>query len=200
MIKVGIIDYKAGNTRSLFNTLTKIGCSDIRISNKKKEIKECTHIILPGVGNYQYAITQMKKNGLVEYLKSIDFQNDSKKLLGICLGMQLLFESSLEDGYMEGIGLFKGTVQPLKNDKLNPLPNIGWREVMWKEQKKVEDYYFAHSYRVHSDSSNIIVATSKFIHEFPAIVKMGNILGTQFHPEISGEQGKKFLKDFIFHE
>ena len=206
--KIVIIDYGVGNILSIKNAITFHGYRPV-ITNKHSEIENATHIILPGVGAYPSAMNKLKDLNL---LKPINKARDNQAyILGICLGMQVLFESSEEFETTKGLGLVKGKIIMLNKFKqgLNfKLPNIGWRncDVDFKNDKidilkdilSTDEFYFVHSYALVDYEKNLNVLKSKYQSiEFPAIIKHDNIYGCQFHPEKSGSQGLRIIKNFL---
>ena len=193
-MRVGVIDLRISNLRSICNLLE---FSDIKykIINKDNKLDLCDKYILPGVGSYDVAIELMRLSGIDVFLK--DEIKVGKSLLGICLGMQLLFEES-EEGKEKGLALFKGKVKKFKNDKLR-IPHMGWNNVYGKNfysDLNNEKFYFAHSYYVECKEENIY-AYSDYSIKFPAIVRQNNFYGIQFHPEKSNQNGLELLKKIL---
>ena len=197
---VCIVDYNAGNLMSLYQVIVRVSGYKTIISNKINDLKNADYIILPGVGSYSYVSNFLAKNKLDSTLIKlmIDYQ---KPVLGICLGMQILFESSEEFGYSKGLGIFKGNIRKLPINKLFPLPNIGWKEVIVDSAShssfKSGWYYFAHSFHLNNHESQIVVGESSYGIQFPAIINYNNFYGVQFHPEKSSQCGTDFLKSFF---
>lgn len=199
---IAVIDYGVGNLFSLCSSLKKIG-AQCCVTDSAKEIEKADKLILPGVGAFGDAADKLKKSGLADIVKQS--AEDGKPLLGICLGMQMLFEKSYEYGEHEGLGLIKGVVRPL-SDFISGLkiPHMGWNSLDIKDKdcpilrnSKSGDYvYFVHSFcGVCSDDSQL-AATTFYGTNITAVVERGNIFGTQFHPEKSGETGLKILQAF----
>ncbi len=196
---IAIIDYGVGNLFSLEHSLNRINAESVVTSDINK-IKSADKLILPGVGAFGDAARILKDGGLDVVIKE-ECKKD-KPLLGICLGMQLLFEKSYEYGEWEGLGLIKGEVVPIKqyvNDL--KIPHMGWNSLIFKDDNpifrdiKQGDYvYFVHSYfaKCHEGLS----ATTMYGAELTAAVRKNNVYGTQFHPEKSGETGLKILNAF----
>ena len=192
-----IIDYGVGNLFSLAGSLKKIGEETV-ITSDAAEIERCDRIILPGVGAFGDAINKLKATGLVPYLKSTD-----KNILGICLGMQLLFEKSYEYGCHEGLGLISGEVKFLGDDVEGlKIPHMGWNSLTFKKESALFKYvregdyvYFVHSYYGKNCDSSVS-ATADYGVPVTAAVENGNVFGTQFHPEKSGKVGLNILKAF----
>ena len=203
---IAVIDYGVGNLFSLLSSLNYVGLHT-KLTNDIEEIKNANGIILPGVGAFRDAIGNLEKYGLKETL--ISEAKKRKPFLGICLGMQMLFEKSYEYGEYEGLGLINGTVEEIKkyipeNSDLK-IPHMGWNSLIinerFKDDKILKDVdnneyvYYVHSYFAKTDMKNI-VAYSEYGTKIPGIVKNENIYGMQFHPEKSGDTGLKLLKNW----
>lgn len=203
---IAVIDYGVGNLFSLLSSLNYVGL-DTKLTNNIEEIKNAEGIILPGVGAFRDAIGNLEKYGLKEIL--INEAKNGKPFLGICLGMQMLFEKSYEYGEYEGLGLINGTVQEIKkyipkNSDLK-IPHMGWNSLAindaFKDDKILKDVYnneyvyYVHSYFAKTDMKNI-VAYSEYGTKISGIVKNENVYGMQFHPEKSGDTGLKLLKNW----
>lgn len=197
-----IVDYGLGNLRSVYNALLWLG-ADVKISSKPSEIDKADKVILPGVGSFKDTIKLLKERDLIESIKR--FLERGGLYLGICLGLQILFEES-QEGDIEGLGIFKGRVRRFQKKGLK-VPHMGWNQIKIKDQaskikilKGITDnsnFYFVHSYYVEPKDKDIIVATSNYGGEFVSIVNRNNIYATQFHPEKSQEIGLSFLKNFL---
>lgn len=192
-----IVDYGAGNLSSLQRAFEQIGL-DVEISDDKEAIQNASSIILPGVGAFGAAMDELKKRNLIEVLKKKAMEGTP--FLGICLGMQLLYEFSEEEGKYEGIGLLKGTIK--KIPETVKVPHMGWNSLTFYKQDPIlknnlnGDYvYFVHSYYAQADDENL-VAYSDYGVKVPAIVNSENIYGMQFHPEKSSDAGLNLLKTF----
>ena len=203
---ITIINYGSGNilsAKQLFARVIKTENidADICISDKPETIKNSTHIVLPGQGAFETCI-----NGLKEIPGMIDELNDSvvtkkKPFFGICVGMQLLANNSLENGDHKGLGWIDGTIEKLPNESLK-MPHMGWNSisVLNKNLKiipKETDYYFVHSYYFNCKNKENILAQTNYGIDFPSIVNKENIYGLQFHPEKSSDQGLDIIKSFI---
>lgn len=199
---IAIVDYGVGNLFSLRSSLNAIGEDNI-ITSDKEIIKKADRIILPGVGAFSDAIRKLRDSGLDKVI--IDEVNNKKPLLGICLGMQLLFDKSFEYGEHTGLGLIKGNIKPIKDVINNNLkvPHMGWNGLIFKVKdnplfKYIKDgdcVYFVHSYYA-TDCNENVIATAEYDKELTASVCKNNVFGCQFHPEKSGEVGLKILKAF----
>ena len=203
---IAVIDYGVGNLFSLLSSLKYVGLNT-KLTNDIEEIKNANGIILPGVGAFRDAIGNLEKYGLKETL--INEAKNGKPFLGICLGMQMLFEKSYEYGEYEGLGLINGTVEEIKkyipeNSDLK-IPHMGWNSLIinerFKDDKILKDVdnneyvYYVHSYFAKTDMKNI-VTYSEYGTKIPGIVKNENVYGMQFHPEKSGDTGLKLLKNW----
>lgn len=197
---IAIVDYGVGNLFSLKSSLDFIGAQNV-ITNDANVIKKADKIILPGVGAFADAIKLLHQTGLVPVLKQQVSQG--KPLLGICLGMQLLFENSFEYGCHKGLGFIKGDVCPIADDvdKNLKIPHMGWNSLDIKKQSPLFKYikdgdyvYFVHSY--YAKNSDAVIATSNYGIDLTAMVQNGNVFGAQFHPEKSGETGLAILRAF----
>lgn len=196
-----IIDYGVGNLFSLVSSLKKIGEEAI-VSSDKDIISQADRIILPGVGAFGDAIAKLNESGLSDII--MEEVSKGKPLLGICLGMQLLFERSFEYGENKGLGLIKGEIRALSEVIPNNLkiPHMGWNGLHFKKDspifdglKEDDEVYFVHSFAGFYCEENLI-ATAEYGVEVTAAVNDKNVYGVQFHPEKSGEKGLKILKNF----
>jgi len=197
---IAVIDYGVGNLFSLTASLKYIGAETI-VTNKKEEILAADKIILPGVGAFEDAIEKLKNTGLVETI--VSETKKGKPLLGICLGMQLLFEKSVEYGEHEGLGLIPGEIASIEDDLSCELkvPHIGWNSISIKDDplfkyiKNGEYVYYVHSFYGRKCEKNTI-ATSEYGITITGAVRSGSVYGTQFHPEKSGQTGLNILRAF----
>jgi glutamine amidotransferase len=193
---IAIIDYGIGNLHSVSKALEKLGFANL-VSKNPEEVKNADAIILPGVGSFGEAVDQMEKNNLIEPV--LTFAQSGKPLLGICLGLQLLFEKSQESPRKKGLSLIKGEVRKLP--PTNKVPHMGWNRIFLKKTNlltaTIPDgrfFYFAHSYYVVPESEEAVVGICNYNVVIPVIVNQGNIWGVQFHPEKSSIWGIRFLK------
>ncbi len=198
--KIAIIDYGMGNLKNVRNAFTYLGF-DAKITGDYKDIERSSHLILPGVGGFKDAMLTLKQKGLAEPVK--EAVEAGKNFLGICLGMQLLFESSEEFGYSEGLGILKGKVIKFDEKKVPLIPHIGWNDICIEGQAKEFDgiknnsfFYFLHSYYCVPEE-DITAAFCDYYVRFSACVKKGNIFACQFHPEKSHTEGLALLENFI---
>ncbi len=198
---IAIIDYGVGNLFSLCSSLKFIG-ADAIVTSKEEEIRGADKIILPGVGAFADAAEKLRSMHLDVLLREEAARG--KPLLGICLGMQLLFERSFEYGEHRGLGLLKGSVVPMEGviPAELKIPHIGWNALRFTRQhplfryiKEEDCVYFVHSYFA-TDCDDSVIATAEYGKELTAAVALGNVMGCQFHPEKSGTVGLNILKAF----
>ena len=191
---IAVIDYGAGNLFSVCNALRYLGLPYV-VTKDAEEIKEASGIILPGVGAFSDAMAKLNATGLVALLKE---EAEKKPFLGVCLGLQMLFEEGHEFGVTKGLGLLPGVVRELQSDG-QKLPHIGWNtahECPLTEGIADESYfYYVHSFCAETDEQYIALATT-YGETFPGMVWRDQIFGCQFHPEKSGDVGLQILKNF----
>ncbi len=198
--KIAIIDYGMGNLKNVRNAFNFLGY-DAEITGNYKNIENADYLILPGVGGFKDAMLTLGQKKLIEPIK--DTIAAGKRFLGICLGMQLLFETSEEFGYTEGLGVLKGKVIKFDHSVIPLIPHIGWNDIEILEQTKEFNgiknnsfFYFLHSYYCVPEE-DIIAAVCDYYGKFTACVKKDNIFACQFHPEKSHTAGLALLKNFI---
>ncbi len=198
---IAIVDYGVGNLFSLKSSFDAIG-AEVTVTADKAVIESADKILLPGVGAFRDAAKKLRDAGLDEVIKRQ--AAEGKPLLGICLGMQLLFDKSFEYGEYEGLGLIKGQVRPIADviPSGYKVPHIGWNALLMKKKspifsllKEGDHVYFVHSYYA-AECEESVIATSEYGAELTAAVQNKNVFGCQFHPEKSGEVGLKILKAF----
>ena len=198
---IAVVDYGVGNLFSLTSSLTAIGAESI-VTGDPEKIKAADKIILPGVGAFEDARRKLAESGLDKVV--IEEAKRGKKLFGICLGMQMLFERSYEYGVHEGLGLLSGSVVAMQGKIPANLmiPHIGWNALNIKKEHPIFKYvkegdyvYFVHSYYAEGCDESLL-ATSEYGKDLTAAVALDNVTGTQFHPEKSGEVGLSILKAF----
>lgn len=194
---IAIIDYGMGNLRSVQKALEKVGAT-ATITQDSNVIQDADKVILPGVGAMQPAMEKLTELDLISVIQSVI--KSKTPFLGICLGFQLLFESSTEGGNTEGLGILKGRVERFSKLKI---PQIGWNQLHIKNGspilKKVNDsanVYFCHSYFVIPNDSDVIAATTDYAFEFTSAICKDNVFGVQFHPEKSQAVGLQILRNF----
>lgn len=193
-----IIDYDTGNTKNIQKALDFVGLQSI-ISDDPEQIRKAKGLILPGVGAFPLAMEELEKRELIPVIKEV--VASGKPILGVCLGMQLLLEGSLEHHYTDGLGLIPGICEKLPEEPTYPVPHMGWNQLMVTKEtplnKKIngEYVYFVHSYYVDCEPE-YIDAVSQYSLKVPAMISKGNVYGAQFHPEKSGEVGLEILRGF----
>ena len=191
---IGIVDYGMGNLRSVQKALEYLGESAV-ISGDRRVLNGCAKLILPGVGSFAAGMAEMKRTGLVPYVKE---RAKDTEILGICLGMQFLLERSFEEGETEGLGFVEGSAVRFTEGKI---PQIGWNAVfdlktpLFKGIEEGTRFYFVHSYRADC-ADQFACAKTEYYVTYPSAIYAGNVYGVQFHPEKSGEAGLKLLKNF----
>ena len=196
---IGVLDYKYCNSKSVFETLNVL-TDDVCYVTDAKQIKNISKLVIPGVGSAKVSLDYLKKNGFTEEI--VKFVERGQDILGICLGMQILFKNLSENGISEGLSFFESNVEPISEvSKIKT--NIGWRKInMEKKILDIEDnsfYYFCHSFFVELKNSEkkYGVANIAELNKIPAIVNKENIYGFQFHPEKSQKNGIKLLQNFV---
>lgn len=198
---IAIIDYGVGNLFSLCSSLKYIG-ADVKVSADPGQIKAADKLVLPGVGAFEDAAKKLRSSGLDGLIR--EQAASGKEILGICLGMQLLFEKSFEYGEHEGLGLLKGSVVPMEGyiPEALKIPHIGWNALHFTREHKLLRYlkegdcvYFVHSFFA-SDCEESVIATAEYGRPLTAAAAAGNIMGCQFHPEKSGRVGLEILRAF----
>ena len=195
-MKIGIVDYNMGNLASVNNAFKKIGANAEVVSEADK-LKNYDKLIFPGVGAFGDAMEHLRETNLDEAMK--EFIKSGKYVLGVCLGMQLLFEKSEEFGSHKGLGIIEGEVVKFKTDK--KIPHMGWNKIFHKNSPLFEGLnnpylYFVHSYHVVCDEKYVIGKTI-YGYEFVSAVNKDNVFGFQPHPEKSHNEGLKILENFV---
>ena len=201
-----IIDYGVGNLYSLTQSFKAIG-AEVIVSGEEAVIRNADKIVLPGVGAFEDAVNKLRATGLDKVI--IEEAQKGKPLLGICLGMQLLFDKSYEYGEHKGLSLIKGEIEPISKviPKEYKIPHIGWNALhfggnkhpLFKYLNEGDHAYFVHSY-YGAKCAESVIATAEYGPELTAAVASGNVYGCQFHPEKSGEVGLKILRAFCERE
>lgn len=198
---IAVIDYGVGNLFSIKSSFARVG-ADAVVTADKKIIQNADKIMLPGVGAFEDAARKLRDSGMADLLR--EEVKKGKYLMGICLGMQLLFEKSFEYGEHEGLGILKGEVVPMKGyvDKDLKVPHIGWNglhlerdSILLKDCKEGDCVYFVHSYFA-TNCKDSVIATTEYSRPITAAVEKDNVFGCQFHPEKSGEVGLNVLRAF----
>ena len=195
---IAIINYNMGNIKSVENAFRKIG-AEIKVTSNPEVINRSSAIVLPGVGAFKDAINNLEGLELIDVIK----ENINKKLfLGICLGMQLLYEYSMEDGKSRGLGVLKGFVGKIPS--VVKVPHMGWNQIkiinknnkLFSDIDNGENFYFIHSYHIIPENRNVISSITDYGIEIVSSIEKGNIYGFQFHPEKSSTIGLKILNNF----
>jgi len=197
---IGILNYGIGNLASVFNALDSLGY-EVEIFDDQKSMNKYSHLILPGVGSFAAGKNLLSKGQYIPEIKS--FAESGRPLLGICLGMQLLLDSSNEHGLSSGIGLIGGKVVRFPNGNGLKVPHVGWNSLcnivkhpILHSIKPSVDMYFVHSYYCLPDEKNSVIAYCDYGLEFAAVIAKNNVVGVQFHPEKSQPAGLKLLNNF----
>ncbi len=197
---IAIIDYGAGNLSSVKKALDYLGAEN-EITKDRDRILSASHVILPGVGSFGDAMESMQRRGLVETVKQAACE---KPFLGICLGLQLLFEESEESEGVKGLGLLGGRIKAIPRVDGLKVPHMGWNSVSVKQQdgifSGIDDgsyFYFVHSFYLDGADSDAVAGTTEYGVNIECAVQRGNLCATQFHPEKSGAVGLKLLRNFI---
>lgn len=204
---VGVIDYDAGNVKSVMKAVEKLGAETV-LTSDPAVLDKCSSLILPGVGSFGKAIENLKAAGLDQYIKKA--VSEGRLLLGICLGMQMLFDKSYEDGEWEGLGLIGGEVVRFGKesdeawDESNKIPHMGWNRLIENRKDRIgeeigegEYAYFVHSYYAVPQNWNDVVYFADYSVRVPGVVRKGNVIGMQFHPEKSSDTGMRLLTNFL---
>ena len=198
---IAVVDYGAGNLKSVKNALDYLGAANMRAATAK-EVFLADAVILPGVGEFGAAMAEIERRGLKEAL--VAAACGGRPFLGICLGMQLLFDESGESPEARGLGLLPGSVPGFSNKMGLKIPHMGWNSITAAKKSRLlaglpsgPYMYFVHSYHVAAANRHHVSATAEYGETFDAAVEDENIFGCQFHPEKSGEAGLSILKNFI---
>lgn len=197
---IAIIDYDMGNLRSVQKGFEKVGASAVS-TRDPKVMADASHIVLPGVGAFKDCMRNLEEYGLIDaIIKNIE---KGKPFLGICLGLQLLFEESAEFGAHKGLGVIKGKVVRFPNDTKLKVPHMGWNEAkskkaspLLKDIPEASFFYFVHSYYAVPEDKGVVLTSTDYGVEFTSSVSKDNIMACQFHPEKSQKTGLKLLKNF----
>lgn len=198
---IAIIDYDAGNIKSVEKALQKLG-AEVVITKDAEEILHADKVILPGVGAFGDAMANLKKYGLDEVIHQV--VEKGTPFLGICLGLQLLFERSDETPGVEGLGILKGEILRIPEKEDLKIPHMGWNSLHLQNQGRLfeglpeQSYvYFVHSYYLKAEEEEIVKATTDYSVNIHASVEKDNVFACQFHPEKSSEVGLQILKNFV---
>ncbi|SMP14112.1 glutamine amidotransferase [Desulfurobacterium pacificum] len=199
---IAVVDYGMGNLRSVSKALEHVG-ADVVVTSKPEKVRDAEAIVLPGVGAFKDAVRNLKERGLWEVL--IDEVERGKPFLGICLGLQLVFEKSYEFGEEEGLGFIKGEVVRFDLPKEYKIPHMGWNQIVKKKEsvllkgiKEGEFFYFVHSYYVCPKEESVKLTETEYGLVFTSAIEKDNVFATQFHPEKSQKAGLKLLENFLY--
>ena len=197
---IGIVDIGLCNLRSISKAIYSLGF-DFELVSRPEALASASHCVLPGVGAFRTAMERLEATGMVEALRA--FARSSKPVLGICLGMQLLAARGEEGGESGGLSLVPGTVKRLGPHQRFRVPHVGWNTVkltrphaLFEGVKPQRDFYFVHSYHLHADEADSVLAETSHGHTFVSAVARGNVVGVQFHPEKSQSNGLRLLENF----
>ena len=199
---IAIIDYGVGNLFSVEKTFASIG-EEVKVTGAADDLKSADKLVLPGVGAFGDCMNNLKSTGLIPVI--MEQINNNKPLLGICVGLQILFEGSDESPDVKGLGIFKGMVRHIEAPNLK-IPHMGWNSVSIKNRadnlfNDIKDnsyFYFVHSYHAVPEDKSIIAAVTEYGETLTAAIISNNIYATQFHPEKSGDVGINLIKNFCF--
>ena len=198
---VAMIDYDAGNIKSVEKAMIALG-EDVVVTRQRETILSADHVILPGVGAFGDAMEKLHKYQLIDVIKEVT--DKGIPFLGICLGLQLLFESSEENEEVEGLGILPGRIVKLPEDQGLKIPHIGWNSLQYPNSGRLFDgipeqsyVYFVHSYYLQAQDSRIVTATTEYASLIHASVEKDNVFACQFHPEKSSDVGMQILKNFL---
>ena len=198
---VAVIDYDAGNIKSVEKAMVALG-EDVVVTRREEDILSADHVILPGVGAFGDAMDKLHRYRLVEVIKEV--ADSGTPFLGICLGLQLLFESSEESEGATGLGILPGKIVRLPEDQGLKIPHIGWNSLRYPNRGRLfegipeQSYvYFVHSYYLQADDQEIVTATTEYAAHIHASVERQNVFACQFHPEKSSDVGMKILRNFL---
>ena len=197
---IAIIDYDAGNLKSVEKALISLG-EEVVVSRERDVLLSADKVVLPGVGAFGDAMNKLSEYGLIEVIKEI--VDNNTPFLGICLGLQLLFEESEEAPGVAGLGILKGKILKIPPKEGLKIPHMGWNSIeikpearLFKEIKNNSYVYFVHSYYLKAEDESIVAATTEYSTHIHASVESGNVFACQFHPEKSSDVGLKILKNF----
>lgn len=198
---IAIIDYDAGNIKSVEKALLLLG-QEVKITGDAQEILQADKVVLPGVGAFGDAMANLKKRGLDQVIRQV--AESGTPFLGICLGLQLLFERSDEAPGVEGLGILKGEIRKIPQQEGLKIPHMGWNSLhlehngrLFQGIKEGSYVYFVHSYYLRAEEEEIVKASTEYSTHIHASVEKGNVFACQFHPEKSSEVGLKILKNFV---
>ena len=199
---IGVIDYGAGNLRSVCNSLKKLSV-DCHVVKAPSDLDKIETMIFPGVGSFGDSSDQLKKQSLFEPIR--EWIINDRPFLGICIGFQMLFDSSEESPGSEGLGIIPGKVIKFSEQKNLKVPHMGWNEVqiknlddpVWQKIDDLTHFYFVHSYFPKPNNPEVSSSTTGYGVDFTSSIRFGNIFGTQFHPEKSQKSGLRLIENFL---
>ena len=199
---IGVIDYGAGNLRSVCNSLKKLSV-DCHVVKAPSDLNKIQTMIFPGVGSFGDSSDQLKKQSLFEPIR--EWIINDRPFLGICIGFQMLFDSSEESPGSEGLGIIPGKVIKFSEQKNLKVPHMGWNEVqiknlddpVWQKIDDLTHFYFVHSYFPKPNNPEVSSSTTGYGVDFTSSIRFGNIFGTQFHPEKSQKSGLRLIENFL---
>lgn len=200
-MKLGVIDYGAGNLRSVLNTFEAAGVTG-HLVRSPEDAEGVTHLVLPGVGAFGDCAEKLRGQNLVPFIR--EWIEADRPFLGICVGYQVLFESGEEEEQVPGLGIFKGRVVRFPESELK-VPHMGWNQLtlsnpedpIWKGMGDAPYFYFVHSYYPRPEDGSLTAASCTYGVHFAAAIRRGNLVATQFHPEKSQKLGVKLLENFV---
>lgn len=197
---IAIIDYDMGNLRSVSKAFERVG-AETSVTRDPKVISNASHVVLPGVGAFKDCMRNLEEYGLIEPIRKAI--RSGKPFLGICLGLQLLFDESDEFGPHKGLGVIKGRVVRFPDDRSLKVPHMGWNDIRIRKASRLLDgiedhsyFYFVHSYYAVPEDTGVNLTTTAYGPEFTSSIEKDNIMACQFHPEKSQKTGLRVLKNF----
>ncbi|MBO7096902.1 MAG: imidazole glycerol phosphate synthase subunit HisH [Lachnospiraceae bacterium] len=197
---IAVVDYDAGNVKSVEKALDKLGAKHV-LTSDPEIIKNADSCILPGVGNFGDCMDKLRSRGLDSAIR--EFAASGKCFLGICVGLQLLFDESEESPGVQGLGILKGKVKKFESSEEIKVPQIGWNDVTSVKGRLFDGigdgtfFYFVHSYYLDAEDKNIVTSKTSYGIDYDSSVESGNVFATQFHPEKSSDAGMKVLTNFL---
>ena len=197
---IAVVDYDAGNVKSVEKAIEKLGAAHI-LTSDPEEIRKADAVILPGVGNFGDCVSKLVERGLDTALK--EYAASGKPFLGICVGLQLLFDESEESPGVKGLGILPGKIKRFPASADLKVPQIGWNDIVESKGRLLEGidketfFYFVHSYYLECEDPSIVTSRTEYGITYDSSVEYGNIFATQFHPEKSSDAGLKVLSNFL---
>ena len=197
---IAVVDYDAGNVKSVEKAIEKLGAKHV-LTSDPEEIRKADAVILPGVGNFGDCVNNLKERGLDTVLK--EYAASGKPFLGICVGLQLLFDESEESPGVKGLGILSGKIKKFPASADLKVPQIGWNDIIESKGRLLEGidrgtyFYFVHSFYFESSDPSIVTSKTEYGVTYDSSVEKGNVFATQFHPEKSSDAGLKVLSNFL---